>query len=457
MKLYAPPADINDFSRRPKDAANLAVGWHKRVVSFIEDAKAGTVHTGSGLFYDQLADAPSIPDSDPQGITWNGFPLFLTRWYATLDPDQADEAANEAAETLQHKSSFGLYTKTANGKFQALSLPYRRQDEYCEWYAERENGKIKRIYFTAEPPEYWEFMGHADMSLVQELYAELLHNKHIPPADLVWQQDVYEKQHDHYKLAYAKGDYNGHNKWNTELGAVHLTHWANSLGAEVQLASDGSIGWPVAPGPDGKTPPDKLMACAGFGGVNRSSDPRIGAAVFDFARTGLSVALANPIGLYMQPFDLKGLLDPDGNDVGDECLKILRQSKDGKRVLRVEISPPDGAKYALGDCKLDGNKLVTGSQIARRITMVLYGVAKKIPGAAATSSGCMVFECNYPKNPEFKALFPTGSGTCAGMSDADFRNTDAFVDVPAETTLATFAEEKIEVAQFRRPGRRQNR
>lgn len=457
MTLYAPPAGIDDFSRRPKDADDLAKGWHETVVRFIKDAKGGAVHPGSGLFYDQLADAPSVPDSDPQGITWNGFPLFLTRWYATLNPDEADKAANAAAELLQRKASFGLYAKQANGTFQPLSLPYRRQDEYCEWYAERENGKVKRIYFTAEPPEYWEFMGQADKTLVQELYADLLHNKHIPPTDLIWQHDVYARQDGKFELAYAKGDYNGHNKWNTELGAVHLTHWANSLGAEVQLASDGSLGWPVTSGPDGKTQPDKLMACAGFGGVNRSSDPRIGAAVFDFARTGLSVALANPIGLYMQPFDLKGLLDPDGNDVGDECLKILRQSKDGKRVLRAEVSPPDGAKYVLGDCTLDGKKLVTGSQIARRITMVLYGVAKKIPGAKASPSSCGVFECNYPKNPEFKALFTAGSGTCATMADADFRSTDAFVDVPTDATFATFVEEKIETSMFRRPSRRQNR
>lgn len=456
MPLYAPPAGIDDFFRRPDNATNLANGWHEKVVGFIADAKAGTVHAGSGLFYDQLSDAPSVPDSDPQGITWNGFPLFLTRWYATLDPDRAEKAANDAAETLQHKASFGLYTKGTNGTFQPLSLPYRRQDEYCEWYAERDNGKIKRIYFTAEPPEFWEFMGDEDISLVQELYGDLLHNRNIPKSDLLWQYDVYAKTKNGFEIAYKKGKYNGHNKWNTEAGAVHLTHWANSLGAEVQLASDGTIGWPVSPGPDGKTQPEKLMACAGFGGVNRSSDPRIGAAVFDFARTGLSVALANPIGLYMQPFDLSGLLDPDGNDVGQECLKILRQSKDGKRVLRAEISPPEGAKYVLGDCTLDGKKLVTGSQIARRITMVLYGVAKKIPGAETSPSGCLVFECNYPKNPEFKALFKAASGNCAGKKEADFQKTDAFVDVPAEANLMTFAEEKVEPTLFKRPSRRQN-
>ena len=43
-------------------------------------------------------------------------------------------------------------------------------------------------------------------------------------------------------IRYRAGDYNPRNIWNTERGAVHLTHPANSLFAEVVLASDGTIG-----------------------------------------------------------------------------------------------------------------------------------------------------------------------------------------------------------------------
>jgi hypothetical protein len=302
-------------------------------------------------------------------------------------------------------------------------------------------------------------MAENDITLVHDLYKELLHNKNIPVSDLLWPQHVYAKTKNGYEIAYEKESYNGHNTWNTDRGAVHLTHWANSLGAEVQLASDGTLGWPAAPNPNGKTDPEKLMGCAGFGGVNRSSDPRIGASVFDFARTGLSVALANPIGLYMQPFDLNGLLDPDGNDVGSQCLKILRQSADGKRVLRVEVSPPDGATFDLSDCKLDGKRLVFGSQIARRVTMVLYGVAKAIPGAAPTPSGCLVFACSYPPRPEFKSLFAAGPGKdCSNRKEGDFRKTDSFLDVPpeADAFLKMVLADHVEPRHAMRPTRRQN-
>ena len=40
---------------------------------------------------------------------------------------------------------------------------YRPQDEYCEWRTERDpkTGKILRITFTSEPPEYWQAL-HGD-------------------------------------------------------------------------------------------------------------------------------------------------------------------------------------------------------------------------------------------------------------------------------------------------------
>ncbi len=40
---------------------------------------------------------------------------------------------------------------------------------------------------------------------------------------------------------FAKGAYNPYNKWNTTDGVVHLTHPANSLRAEINLAGDGTV------------------------------------------------------------------------------------------------------------------------------------------------------------------------------------------------------------------------
>jgi hypothetical protein len=276
MDLYNPPAEIDDFSRRPALADQMKQGWHQIVTDFINETKDKDKNPDarpSELFFDLLADTSGIVASPPVGIPWNGFPLFLTRWFASKPPEDRERLANHYAEVLARRKKF--YKKNDKGDFEELSIPYRRQDEYCEWHVVRENGKITRIDFTVEPPEYWEFIAKQDFSLLVELYRELLHNPNIPESELQWQHDVYEKdKNKQFQVGYKAGDYNPWNVWNTEKGAVHLTHWANTLGAEVQLASDGTLGYPVQAEPNGKVNSRKLICCAAFGGVNRSDFSR---------------------------------------------------------------------------------------------------------------------------------------------------------------------------------------
>lgn len=68
--------------------------------------------------------------------------------------------------------------------------------------------------------------------------------------------------------------------------------------------------------------------------MNRSSDPLIGAGVNAFARNGLSVTLANPVGLfYMQTIGIDGLRDPAGAPIGTESLRLVRASPDRMLIL----------------------------------------------------------------------------------------------------------------------------
>ena len=40
---------------------------------------------------------------------------------------------------------------------------FREQDEYLEWFAVRDaHGKIKRVQFTCEGPDYWDFLARHD-------------------------------------------------------------------------------------------------------------------------------------------------------------------------------------------------------------------------------------------------------------------------------------------------------
>jgi hypothetical protein len=429
MDLYLPPAGIDDFSSSGSPD-QLRQEWHQElsgILAYVRDPQS--YELASPLLYDQLADQSGVPDSQPQGIPWNGFPLRLTKWFGGQNPQEQEELANRAAEVVLRLPVFGLYRRNAAGNLVALAQPFRVQDEYCEWHVERDGQSIRRISFTCEPPEYWEFLAARDFNLVHQLYKRLLHNPDIPANDLKWPHDVYNRQG---QIRYRAGDYNPRNVWNTEKGAIHLTHPANSLFAEVVLASDGTLGWPVEPDNQGNVDEQRLMCCAGRGGINRSSDPLILRGVFKFASQGLSVALANPIGLYMSPFSLAGLLDPDENPViGASNAPFVRQSADGSRILRAEIAPPDGATYGLEQCTLDGSPLRYGGQISRNITMRLFGVAKKIPGREPRRVlSCPQFCCNHPQRAQFKGTFAFEDvASCDLVEDADWRS-EAY-DIPA--------------------------
>lgn len=438
MTLYDPPASIDDFSRRPALAATLRAGWDKQIHDFIGATKDPTDQTLtiSGLFFDQLADASGVPDPAPAGVPWNAFPQILTNWFATQPVPNQEHLANEWAErAITTSTLFGYFQKDASGSYIPIPITYRRQDEYCEWSVERVGTTIQRIYLTCEPPEYWSFLASIDISLVVELYRDLLHNPAIQQSELCWPYDVYVRDDQgKYHLAYQKGSYNPRNPWNTTKGAVHLTHWANSLGAEVRLASDGSLGWPQ---PAGAVDPHRLICCAGFGGVNRSSDPKIGAAVYGLASRGLSVALANPIGLYMQAFQLPGLRDPQGNPIPN-ALTLVRKSPNGQNILRAELSPPAGATYTLDQCTLNGNKLLYGGQIARLITMSLFAVAKTIPSTATTPiNKCPATCCPYPTNGQFFGTFSNDGTTCAQRTDQEWsRNLRDLIDIQSHPLMS---------------------
>lgn len=427
MALYQPPAAIDDFSR--SSVAGLAEQWNEYIVSVLKDLRDPAQNDlASGLFYDQLNDASGVPDSPPIGIPWNGFPKKLTKWFDQGSPQEQEESANSAAEVLLRKPVLGLYDK--NGK--PIPIPFRVTDEYCEWHVDREGDRIRRISFTCEAPEYWEFLAERDFTLVHQLYKELLHNDRIPADDLRWPHDVFFKTSEgQLAVRYRKGDYCSYNLWNTERGAVHLTHPSNSLYGEMALASASTVLWPVAPGADGSIDDMELLCCNGAGGINRSSDPLIVRGVFSLARQGLSVALANPIGLYMAPFTLDGLLDADENAIGAESLKVVRRSADGSKILRVEVAPPAPANFTLESCTLDGKPVRYGGQIARAITMRLFGVGKKIPGSQGREvATCPTFCCVHPKHPQFRGTFSLErSKTCAQVTDVDWEQ-EAY-DVPS--------------------------
>jgi hypothetical protein len=219
----------------------------------------------------------------------------------------------------------------------------------------------------------------------------------VQESDLFWQEDMFDETG---AVVFQAGAYNELNVWNTLRGAMHLTHSANTLGAEINLAADATRIFPVAAAPAG-TFPNRLICCAQLGGVNRSSDPTISAGVDGLAKSGRCVTLANPVGLYITEIALDGLRAPDGTPIGQDALRIVRASPDGKLILRAEVAPPAGAAYTLDQCTFEGRRVTGGGVLARRITMSLFGLHKEIPGRADEPRACRGKCCRRPDGAAF--------------------------------------------------------
>jgi hypothetical protein len=219
------------------------------------------------------------------------------------------------------------------------------QNEYCEWHVTRNaQGKITRVVFVTESPEYWEHLWAADRSRVVSLYQTL-----VDPA--VTEAD----------LRIGGSGYDKFNRFNTTNGIVHLIQSINTLSAALQLAQ-GSIDTGAARD-NYETPPPNLRT---------SVDPRVISDIGSLARTGLSLTLREPIGLYITGYDDTGWTKPDGSPV-DDYWRIVRGSPG--QILRLEYEVPAGAGFVVGDLLIGGRRVEWGGQIAEHVTCTVGGVA----------------------------------------------------------------------------------
>lgn len=345
MKLerFDPPANIDDFDSIPKQLE----AWSEFITNTFDDNIQfieSVVNTGKSQFYNPTQTETTEPFAQAE-ISWVGFPKLISRKH----PGD-DRAAWEEADTL-------------------LPGGERPQDEYLEWHVTREQGKIVRVTFTCEGPEYWEALAHGypigyngpktagatgDKQKLLELY-----RKYISPE--VELDDLFEN-----------GQYNSLNKWNTTHGAMHLNQGNNTLSAEINIAAFATI----LRQKNGRllTDADELIRCARFGAPGRASDPTIGAIVNSLARDGHSITLANPVGLYIDTLDTSGWTKPDGvTPVDPGYWRILRGSTG--RILRAVYEVPSEEGFTVSDILIGGEPIEFGGQIADHIRVKLTGIA----------------------------------------------------------------------------------
>jgi len=328
LAAFDPPGNLTDFSTAQR------TGWSQFMSDTIDASIAGTPQSFThdsprAQFYNPLT-TDTADDAQTKDITWTAFPNLVKR--NSVSDQQRWQRADASRDV---------------------------QDEYCEWSVTRNDaGKITRVTFTCEGPEYWAFLARSNPSQVLALYQQFV-NQDIKQSDLLDTQ----------------GQYNPRNAFNdsTAYGAMHLIQANNTLGAEIDIAADATIVRVI----NGQTltGEQELIACGQYGQPDRNSDPHIGGEVNALARLKADITLANPVGLYFAGFAPVGWTTPDGTD-SQAFWTVVRG--DANHAVRAVYEVPAAKGYVVGDIKVQGQPLSFGAQIADAVTMKLTGLACRV-------------------------------------------------------------------------------
>lgn len=328
LARFDTPASLRDLPA----GSSFYDAWHNFIALELNPSTPGT---NGGEFYD--ASQTGVTVAGEHALVWMAFPRDV------LMPSRDDRTA-----------AFTAADRRLGGDIGNRDV----QNEYCEWRVARNPaGKITKVTFTTETPEYWEELWKVDRARVVALYQALV-DPAVVEADL-----------------HTGGTYRRRNRWNDADGIVHLIQTINTLTAALGLAQ-GSATTP-APLYTGVPPPVPPVPLARDNhemppGPNTSVDPRVLYDVAALVRKPFSVTLREPIGLYIAGYDDTGWIKPDGSPV-DDYWTIVRGNPG--QILRLEYQVPPGAGFVVGDIRIGGRRIEWGGQVAEHVTVMIAGVA----------------------------------------------------------------------------------
>jgi hypothetical protein len=382
------PAFINDFPEDPGKHAKLVKLWNQNATAWTRQAILGNswnqqFSSNQTFYYNPLlTDIP--PGTSPVMIHWNAMPGRIGYYFPNLSLNDQQSLADTgyAASTGQTFGQIpppnvicnqGTGSDIAYGPYG----PRGWQDEYCEWSVLRDaNNKIIRVDFACENPEYWNMLWRIDPFKVHSLYKDTLDVPHIPFDDLVL---TYNNQH--VKDQFGNPVYNPLNKWNsgtvrtaTSGGVMHLTSTPNTLQTEMGLAGGATVLRTI-----GNANATALLCCSQYGQPRRNSDPTIGQNANIAVSDGNIIALANPIGLYIQMPSFGSYQTPDGTPA-ETFWTVKRGQKDplpgfpanSSAILHATFEVPASYGYTVSDIKINDQPINWAAQIATTFDVALF-------------------------------------------------------------------------------------
>lgn len=295
----------------------------------------------------EVSDSPGSPWIDPvlvapevvtvRALSWIGFPR------ATLTVDRRDDRAQGFADS-EKAGEEGAWRP--------------RQVEYFEWYTTRNaTGKVTKVAFSTETPQYFMELAKVDKERVVALYRE-----HVDPA-VQWDE-----------LVQADGTYDRNNRWTTKRGIMHWVNGINELNQAIGLAKGGAAAAFANRGDPSLPPAQDNFE---FGGITaNAADDYIVREVAALGRSGFGITVHDPVGLYIDGWDDTGWTKPDGSPVGDYW-RITR-GRPGA-VLRLEYEVPYEEGFVVGDILIGGRPVLHGGQLAEHMTSSLPMIVARRP------------------------------------------------------------------------------
>lgn len=438
MSIFSLPGFIQDFPSDSRNAAALTDRWNISAESWIQQA----MPAAPAFFYDP--STTEIPHgTEAVLVEWVAFPGRLAQYFSADPPVSPSNPYNLTQNQIYSLADTGFYmdssgkqvsfpqipkTLCPEADWQGQLVPFGPYgprgwlDEYCEWSVARDDGgRILRVDFVCENPEYWYSLWAVDPNRVRELYQNTLNagapaarQINVSLADLQLLDGTGQPVIDPQTGSPA---YNPLNRWNSGPvaqrvgdssgftgGAMHLTSTPNTLQTELGLAGSATPQFS-----SGNSDVQALICCGQYGQEYRNSDPHIGASVNqlvggqgDFDGKPRLVCLADPVGLYIQSPDMSGFsfgptvkvgtTVPSGAKPAD-ILHILRGTVapsdpvtgkpfPGDMLLHIAFQIPQSwlaitPTMTLADIEVDGVPISWAGQIATQMSVGLF--ARPLP------------------------------------------------------------------------------
>jgi hypothetical protein len=427
LAAFGTPAFQQDFPDDPAAQEQMNAAWSQRVEGFTVQGILGNPYNYVNAS-DQTAYFNSLETDIPAGtyagtIIWSAFPGRMLQYLGDGTTPQNPYAMSLAQllELCDTGSGFpeiptnacatDLWDPSGGRQVYGPYGPRGWMDEYCEWSVTRDGaGNITRVDFACENPEYWYTLWSISPQRVAQIYEQTLNYGAPPDAQISVTVD------DLAITDPATGDqlYNPLNKWNNGTvsirgssgatgGAMHLTSTPNTLQTEINLAASATV-----QRSQGNASPGPLICCSKYGQPFRHSDPHIGQQVNQIVSGGVTVALADPSGLYIQmpqfsQYELPADPKLPAGAKPEDCWQIVRGERTivdrvtgepfpGNFILHVAFALPQawidaGVSFTVGDITIAGQPIKWAGQIAATFNMGLF--ARGLAAAAPAAQGCV--------------------------------------------------------------------